>query len=221
MEPEGELVAALRAAVPKLRLRGRNATKADVLLYELPGRRLAVKDYTARPVWIRNTLGRWLIRRELAAYRAAAGIPEIPVLLGRLGPFAFATAWVEARPLSGLRDERLPATLFDRLDAALAALHGRGIALGDLHHRDVLVGDGGRVTVVDFATAWLAPPSAGRLRRAVFRRLAAQDRLAAVRLRARFTGVAEEAALAGADPDALRRWRRARRWKRLWDRLRP
>lgn len=221
MEPDRVLVAALRSALPKLRRRGRNATKADVLLYEIQGRRLAVKDYTPRPAWIRNTVGRLLVRREVAAYRAAAGIPEVPALLGRIGPFAFATAWVDARPLSDLGGSRLPAALFDRLDAVLEALHRRGIAIGDLHHRDVLVDEGGGLTVVDFATAWLAPAGAGRARRAIFRRLAAQDRLAAARLRARFTGVAEAEALAAAGPDAVRRWRRARRIKRVWDRLRP
>lgn len=220
MEPERVLVAALRSAVPKLRLRGRNATKADVLLYEIQGRRLAVKDYTLRPAWIRNTLGRWLVRREVAAYRAAAGIPEVPALLGRVGPFAFATAWVDARPLSEI-EGTVPAAIFDRLDAVLLALHRRGIAIGDLHHRDVLIGEDGRMAVVDFATAWLAPAAAGRARRAIFRRLAEQDRLAAARLRARFTGVAEGEALAAAGPDAVRRWRRARRLKRVWDRLRP
>ena len=220
MDPEGDLDAALRSAVPKRRLPGRNATKADVFQYELDGRLLAVKDYTARPRWIRNTLGRWLVRREVAAYRAAAGIPEVPILVGRLSPFAFATSWIDATPLSALHDRRVDPGVFDGLDRALAALHGRGVALGDLHHRDVLVSEGGRTFVVDFATAWLAPPGAGPFRRAIFRRLAEQDRLAAARLRARFTGANEEQLLASMPAGALRRWRRGRALKRLIGRLR-
>ena len=215
-----DLVTALHSAVPKLRLPGRNATKADVLQYEVDGRRLAVKDYSARPRWIRNTLGRWLVRREVAAYRAAAGIPEVPALVGRLSPYAFATAWVEARPLSALPERPLDPLLFDRLDRALAALHGRGVALGDLHHRDVLVGEQGALHVVDFATAWTAPLGSGALRRAIFRRMREQDLLAAARLRARFTGLEEAQALASLPPGAVRRWRRGRALKRLLDRLR-
>jgi hypothetical protein len=220
MTSGGDLVAALRSAVPMTRLPGRNATKADVLQYELEGRRLAVKDYSARPRWIRNTLGRWLVHREVAAYRAAAGLPEVPALVARLSPYAFATAWVDARPLSTLSQQPLDPVLFDRLERALAALHGRGIALGDLHHRDVLVTEGGAVHVVDFATSWLAPPGSGLLRRAIFRRMAEQDRLAAARLRARFTGLDEADALAALPPGAVRRWRRGRAVKRLLDRLR-
>ena len=220
MTPAGDLVAALRTAVPILRLPGRNATKADVLQYELDGRRLAVKDYTARPRWIRNTLGRWLVRREVAAYRATAGLPEVPALVGRLSPFAFATEWVDARPLSALSARPLDPALFDRLERALAGLHARGVALGDLHHRDVLVTDEGAVHVVDFATAWIAPPGSGALRKAIFRRMAEQDRLAAARLRARFTGMDEAEALAGLPPAAVRRWRRGRAVKRLLDRMR-
>ncbi|HEX5041868.1 MAG TPA: hypothetical protein VFV75_03120 [Candidatus Polarisedimenticolaceae bacterium] len=220
MTTGGDLVAALRSAVPMLRLPGRNATKADVLQYEMDGRRLAVKDYSARPRWIRNTLGRWLVRREVAAYRAAAGLPEVPALVTRLSPHAFATAWVEGRPLSALSRRPLDPGVFDRLDRALAALHARGIALGDLHHRDVLVTEEGRVHVVDFATSWLAPPGSGALRQAIFRRMAEQDLLAAARLRARFTGVDEAQVLAGLPPAAVRRWRRGRAVKRWLDRLR-
>jgi hypothetical protein len=220
VEPERVLAAALRSAVPKLRLPGRNATKADVLLYELDGRRVAVKDYTPRPAWIRNTLGRMLVRREVAAYRAASGLQSVPPLLGRVGPFAFAVSWVDAEPLSRLAGRPVAPAVFDRLEAALARLHARGIALGDLHHRDVLVSEAGEVTVVDLATAWLAPATAPRWRRAVFRRLAEQDLLAAARLRARFTGEEEERALARVPPQALRRWRAGRRLKRFLDRLR-
>jgi hypothetical protein len=220
MDREGDLVAALRSAVPKLRLPGRNVTKADVLLYELHGRRLAVKDYSARPRFIRATLGRWLVGREVAAYRAAAGLAEIPPLLGRLGPYAFAMTWIDATPLSRLHDRRVDAAVFDRLERALDRLHGRGVALGDLHHRDVLVSEAGDVFVVDFATAWTAPAGCGRIRQSIFRRFAEQDRLAAARLRARFTGMEEDVALAGVPAAAVRRWRRGRAVKRLLDRLR-
>jgi hypothetical protein len=200
MTPEGDLVAALRSAVPKLRLPGRNATKADVLQYEVDGRRLAIKDYSARPRWIRNTLGRWLVRREVAAFRAAAGLPEVPALVARLSPYSFATLWVEARPPVGAVPAAPGARPLRPPGARPGRLHARGVALGDLHHRDVLVSDDGAVYVVDLATAWTAPPRSGPLRKAIFRRMAEQDRLAAARLRARFTGLDEADALAGLPP---------------------
>jgi hypothetical protein len=155
----------------------------------------------------------------VAAYRAAAGLPEVPPLLGRIGPYAFAMAWIDATPLSRLHGRVVDGRVFDRLERALDRLHGRGVALGDLHHRDVLVSEAG-VFVVDFATAWTAPAGSGRIRQSIFRRFAEQDRLAAARLRARFTGVEEDVALAGVPAAAVRRWRRGRAVKRLLDRLR-
>lgn len=176
-----------------------------------------MKDYGARPLWIRATLGRWLVRRECLAYEAAAGVVGIPEFLGRLGPYALAVAWVDAPPLSRITTTHLAAEVFDRLDAILDALHARGVALGDLHHRDVLVDPRGDVHVVDLATAWRR----GRgLRGWVFRRLSLQDRLAAARLRARFTGIPEEQALAGVPEDARRWHARGRLLKRGFDKVR-
>jgi hypothetical protein len=219
--PGGRLSAAdLHALDPVLRLPGRNATKADVVVYDVAGRRIAVKDYAARPLWVRLTIGRLLVRRECAAYAAAAGIDGLPRFHGRLGPLALALDWIEAEPLAAQGGARLPARVFDALDRIVAACHARGIALGDLHHRDVLVSVRGEVHIVDLATAWLLGARPGAVRRRVFERLRGNDLVACARLRARFTGIPEADALAGVPPLSLRRHARARRVKALWDRLR-
>lgn len=206
----------LAALEPLQRLPGRNSTKADVLFYEVDGRRVAVKTYAARPAWIRHGLGRWLIRRETAAYRAAAGVPGLAEFLGRLGPYALATAWVDARPLSSLRGQHLDDRIFDAAGATLAALHERGVAVADLHHRDVLVADDGAVVLVDLATAWILGRRPGRLRRALFRHFRDHDLAALARMRARFTGSGEAAVSA-----STARWHaRGRRAKKMLDRLR-
>jgi hypothetical protein len=102
----------------------------------------------------------------------------------------------------------------------VAAIHARGIALGDLHIGDVLVGRDGSIHLVDLATAWVAGEGASRVRRAIFRRLADLDRVAVARMRARWTGgdVAAAPETVGASAAA---WHgRGRRLKRFWDRLR-
>jgi hypothetical protein len=43
--------------------------------------------------------------------------------------------------------------VLDQLDAALAAVHARGVVFGDLHPRNVIVAPDGRVTLVDFELA--------------------------------------------------------------------
>jgi hypothetical protein len=210
----------LAAADPVRRVVGRNVSKADVLFYRLGASRVALKTYEPRPFWARQIVGRWFVRRETAAFEAARGVPGLPSYLGRVGPYAFATEWVDAEPLATRSRDEVEAGVFDAVEATVDALHARGIALGDLHHRDVLLGDGGAVFVVDLATAWVLGERPGRLRRAVFERLRDADRLSLARLRARFTGGDEHAVAGSAGAAVAARHARVRRLKNLWDRVR-
>lgn len=210
---------ALAGLAPERRLPGRNVSKADVYLYRIAGRGIAVKDYGARPFLARNTVGRLMVRRECRVYELMGQTVGLAPFVGRLGPFAFATGWLEAVPLADLPGAAVSPRVFDRLDAVIARLHERGVAIADLHHRDVLVADDA-VYVVDFAAALVLGPRPGWIRRRLFERFAAQDGLAAARMRARFTGRAEGDALAEVDPTAVRLWEHGRRIKSLWDRLR-
>lgn len=211
---------ALRRLAPELRFAGRNLSKGDVSLYRVGGRRIAVKDYGARPFIARHTLGRLLIGRECRAYQRAGSAPGLAPFLGRLGPFALATGWIESVPLADLPAGAAGKEIFDRLDAVIGGLHLRGVAISDLHHRDVLVAADGAVHVVDLAAACVLGSRPSTLRRRLFERFCAQDRLAAARMRARFTGASESEALAGLDPAAVRLWGTGRRIKGFWDRLR-
>jgi hypothetical protein len=215
--PRREDLAALR---PVGRVAGRNVTKADILVFELHGRAVAVKDYAGRPWPLRQTLGRWLVRRECAAYVAAAGAPGLVPFLGRIDAFALATVWIDARPLATLEPTQLPPGVAAVLGRIVDGLHRRGVALGDLHHRDVLLGSDQRVHVVDLATAWVAPPDAGWLRRKLFERFRDADRVALVRLDARLDGRDPDDAVARMGGSAARWHRLGRRLKRGFDRLR-
>lgn len=215
-----QLREALTHLTPERRLAGRNLSKADVALYDVGGLRIAVKDYAGRPFLARNTIGRLLVGRECRAYERAGGAPGLASFLGRLGPFTLATGWIDAVPLAELAGGAVSPELFDRLDAVIAGLHARGVALSDLHHRDVLVARDGSVHIVDLAVAHVLGPRPGMLRRRLFARLAAQDLLSAARMRARFTGLPEDEALAAIDPSARRLWGVGRGIKAFWDRLR-
>jgi len=217
---DAEALAGLADATPLRRLQGRNATKADVLFFDLDGDRVAVKTYEARNWIIRNTLGRWLIRREAGAYRMAAGLGALPTFLGRPDAFSLATEWVDAKPLSERKDEELAPEIFDRLSAILDELHGRGVALADLHHRDVLLGEDGALFVIDLATAWVLGNRPWPMRRLLFKRFCESDRVNLARMRARFTGGDVEAAVASVSPAAAAWHRRGRKVKAWLDGVR-
>lgn len=211
---------ALAATPPADRIRGRNKSKATVSFYSLDRLRVAIKSYAGSGFWLRNTLGRWLISREARALATAADVAGIPRLLGRVGSFALATEWIDAQPVAAHSGQPLDNAIFDAAAAILDALHNRGIAHGDLHHRDLLVGPTGRVFIVDLATAWILGPRPSRLRRALFERLAAADRVNLARIRARLTGADEAAAVAAVGPEAAAWHARGRRIKSWLDRLR-
>ena len=137
----------------------------DVLLVGGPAGPVVVKDFRPRPAWLRHTLGRFLIWREIRAYRALRGHPSVPRLLGRLDGFAFA---IEYRP-----GERMTRELIGRVDPAFAAsleravraMHARGVAHLDLRHRsNVLVGRDGAPILIDFASAICFRPNGAAAR---------------------------------------------------------
>lgn len=210
----------LRSMTELRRLAGRNWTKADILVYRWGTVDVALKDYRRRGFLVRHTLGRWLVRRETAAFRAAGDVGGLPRFLGRVGAFALATEWLEATPLAAWPVEALRREWPDRLQAIVEQLHARGVALGDLHHRDVLITPDQDVYVIDLATALVRGERPGPIRRALFERWREQDLVAMARLRARFTGGDVVAAPASVGPGAAAWHRRGRRIKSLLDRLR-
>lgn len=212
--------ARLATLEPSRRIPGRNRTKADIVVYRIDGVDVAVKDYRARPFAMRQTLGRLQVRWESAAYRAAHGISGLPRFRGRVDAFALATEWIDGRPLSELQPGEVDPSCFDDLGRLLEALHAQGIALSDLHHRDVLLDRDGTIWVLDLATAWTLGRRPGRMRQRLFRRLCELDRLALARMRARFGGGDPERAVDEFGGPVAAWHRRGRRLKHWLNRLR-
>ncbi len=131
----------------------------DVLLVELGGAPVIVKDFAPRSALVRVLLGRWLTRRELRAYRVLADHPAVPRLLGSIDGLAFA---VEYRPGTRLSRALAPSIGPDfvaELGSAVRGLHARGVVHLDLRHRsNVLLGRDGRPVLIDFASALCFEP---------------------------------------------------------------
>jgi len=133
--------------------RGRQA-RPDIRREVVHGRAAVVKDYGRCGPLFRLVFGRWLVGRECRAYRLLAGVPGVPELIGRQGPYALAVEHVEAVPYHQLPADELPADFFERLGRLVADLHARGVAHGDLKMpHNVLVDRQGQPYVVDLTAA--------------------------------------------------------------------
>jgi len=113
-----------------------------------------VKDFALRGPLVRWLLGPFLVWRELRAYRALEGHPDVPRLLGRIDGLAFAMEYRPGRKMSRRLSGVLPADFLPRLEVAIRGMHARGVAHLDLRHRsNVLADAAGRPVLIDFASA--------------------------------------------------------------------
>lgn len=147
LSPDRQL---LSTQAPHYLSRGR-AANADVRLLELAGQRWVVKDFSACPWWIRHSLGRWMVSRELCALQKLDGIAGIPAAAQRIDRFAFAYHFVEARPLAKVPASELSPAFFLAYEALVQAMHARGLVHLDLRNSgNVLVSPDFQPIIIDF-----------------------------------------------------------------------
>ncbi len=179
------------AAVKRRRLitMGRNLSKADIYECDYEGRRAIMKDYGRRNIVIRSILGRWCARREFMIYQELKGLVGIPRCFLRPDPFSFILEFIDGDPLSEISPARVAPSLFSSLRSIIIDIHSRGIACGDIHHRDVLITSDGKPILIDFVTGWKQGGRLNIIRNLIFRWLRALDWLAFYRMRQRYTGI--------------------------------
>ena len=166
---------------------GRNRTKADVLLFDLGQESVVVKDFGPRGLIVRSTIGRFSVSRECRAYERLTGLPGVPAFRGRLDAHAFACAFARGRPLPEYARRSLPSSFFRDLEGLLERIHERGVALADLHHRNVIVEEKtGSPALIDFSLALVRPSPWNLPGRWLFERARRLDRIAVERMRLRY-----------------------------------
>jgi RIO-like serine/threonine protein kinase len=98
-------------------------------------------------------LGRWLCRREMRFYNKLSDLPNVPNVLGTVGPTGFVHDFVPGRPLE--KEATVPDGFFDQLHDLLAELHRRGLAYVDTNKpQNILLGDDGRPYLIDFQISY-------------------------------------------------------------------
>jgi predicted Ser/Thr protein kinase len=160
----------------------RNRTKPAVYVAGLDGRRVVCKDASGirRGPW--RLFRRLTLRREARTLARLAGIEGVPALLASW-PTGLVMEAVPGRMLTTwCRGTPPPPGTFERLDRIIALAHARGIVLGDVHRRNILVDDDGRVHLVDFEVSVDVSRGPARL---LARLGTAVDRIAAARQRVR------------------------------------
>lgn len=125
--------------------------QGHVHLFEHDGRRLVVKSASGRGLARRLRLR--MLRNEHEAYTRLSGLPGVPACHGLLDGRHLLLEYVEGTPFRNatLADREL---FFARLLGLIRAIHGRGVAHGDLKKKDnLLVVGGTRPCIVDFGVA--------------------------------------------------------------------
>lgn len=156
--------AALATAPAKLLRDGRWAN-AQVFRVEAAGRAWVVKDFSRRSLWVRYTIGRLLLRRELRALQRLAGIDGVPQSAFRIDGDAIAAEFIPGVTLGQVPAEQMDTAFFTDLERLLEAVHARGIVHLDTRGTgNMLRRPDGKPALIDFqaslGTRWM--PAAWR-----------------------------------------------------------
>lgn len=176
----------------------------DVLLYDIAGERIVLKDFRDKPWMWRTFLGRLLTAREARVLRALGGMANVPQFRGRPDRWSVAMTYVPGRrATSVVEDTGHNDAYFAELEAMVAEMHRRGVVHMDMKHRTNLAATtDGRPVLLDFASGLCFNPRRliGRL---LLRMFAVPDRIALLKWRRKLSsgGVSE------ADACKLRRLR--------------
>ena len=112
------------------------------------------KTFQYRPAWIRNTIGRFVTRKEFRALRHLRQVEGICRPVGDDCREGLLLEWVPGKPLTGYPLGELAPSVYEQLDRTLKRMHEAGIVHLDLAHRgNILVTPDGKPILLDFQAA--------------------------------------------------------------------
>jgi RIO-like serine/threonine protein kinase len=141
-------------------LRDGRWANAQVYRVEVDGRAWVVKDFSGRSIWIRHTVGRLLLRRELRALQRLEGIDGVPQRAFRVDADAIAAEFIPGDTLGQVRPEDMDTGFFIALERLLDAVHARGVVHLDTRGTgNMLRRPDGQPALIDFqaslSTGWM------------------------------------------------------------------
>jgi RIO-like serine/threonine protein kinase len=152
---------------PRRRLSEGRWANAVLCRYEHRGTSWVVKDFSPRSWLVRNTIGRFLVRREVGWLRRVDGLRGAPQRAFRIDAHALAYRYVPGTSLRLTAASALGPEFFPELEQSLQSLHdnARVVHLDLRNAHNILVTDDGHPALLDFqsclSTRWMP----ARLRR--------------------------------------------------------
>jgi len=150
------LTRSVLAATPRRLLRNGRWANAQVFQVDGGGSSWVVKDFSARSFWVRHTIGRVLLGRELRALKRLAGIAGVPQRAFRIDRFAIAAEFIPGQTVGQVPAELLTTQFFLDLERLMNEVHARGVVHLDTRGSgNVLRQPDGKPALIDFQ-AWLS-----------------------------------------------------------------
>jgi hypothetical protein len=124
---------------------------ATVSVHERAGMQWVVKDFSECPAPYRETLGRFMVSREVSALERLRGVAGIPTGAFRVDAYALAYQFVPGIEMAAAGPDRATPEYFRALEGIVRAMHERGIAHLDLRYGgNILVSDVDEPLLIDF-----------------------------------------------------------------------
>lgn len=158
-------------------------------LYEITwqGKPALLKDYAARPWWVRASWAKVMVGREFRALRRLQEMDGIAELYARVGQHGIVMQKLDAARIPRNKDIAPESDFFRLAQKMIDELHERGVAHGDLRRKNIMIDAKGRPYLIDFETAVTAKPGwSGAISRFAFRRIANIDRIKMARMKSEF-----------------------------------
>lgn len=146
---------------PRHRLSEGRWANAVLYRYERGGESWVVKDFAPRAFLVRNLIGRFLVRRELAGLRRVQGVAIAPRDAFRVDAHALAYRFVPGVSLRLTARSAVGGEFFRALEQGLRQVHSsaRLVHLDLRNAHNILVTDAGEPSLLDFqswvGTRWL------------------------------------------------------------------
>ncbi len=139
---------------PRLLLRDGRWANARVWRAEIAGLPWVVKDFAPRTLWVRNTIGRVLIGRELSALARLAGIDGVPADSFRIDAHSMAARYIEGQTLGKIPAADQTPGFFEAFERLMMSVHARGIVHLDVRGSgNMLMRPDGMPALIDFQAA--------------------------------------------------------------------